>query len=153
MDEPQQTTHNHTQCQWWLTKPKSGCGGKEGAHSSINTNTTMSCVCEHHLVSLCSHKGDMVTTWQTHHMGGKGDCTQTRAHCVASNNGTHLTTITHKQMDCHNTWAPPTMPCSPNPVCPQPPHSPSLVCLLHCLVLLCHNTSKPFTGFLQIILG
>ena len=125
---------------------------KEGAHSSINTSTTMPCVCEHHLVSWCSHKGDMVTTWQNTPHGRKGRL-HTPEHNVASNNGTHLTTIIHKQMDCHNTWAPPTMPCSPNPVCPQPPHSPSLVCLLHCLVLLCHNTSKPFTGFLHIIFG
>ena len=81
MNEPQQTTHNHTQCQWWLTKTQNGCGGKKGAHSSINTNTTMSCVCEHHLVSWCSHKGDMVTTWQTHHMEGKGDCTNQSTLC------------------------------------------------------------------------
>ena len=102
------------------------------------------------------HGAHTKETWSQHGKHTKWkerEMAHTRAHCVASNNGTHLTTTIHKQMDCHNTWAPPTTPYSPNPVCPQPSHSPSLVCLLHCLVLWCHNTSKPFTGFLQIILG
>ena len=45
---------------------------KEGAHSSINTNTTMPCVCEHHLVSWCSQKETWSQHAKTHQMGGRG---------------------------------------------------------------------------------
>ena len=119
MDEPQQTTHNHTHSvggDW--QRHKVDVEAKEGAHSSINTSTTMPCVCEHHLVSWCSHKGDMVTTWQTHHMEGKGDCTHqstmwhpTMAHIspppstnkwIATTRGHHQQHHTHQTQCVHN---------------------------------------------------
>ena len=133
------TNHNkqHTTTHsvwWWLTKTPS-----EWRQKRVHTHqSTQAPPCLVVVNIIWCHGAHTKETWSQHgkHTTWKErEIAHTRAHCVASNNGTHLTTTIHKQMDCHNTWAPPTMPCSPNPVCPQPPHSPSLVHLLHCLVL------------------